>query len=106
MWSADSRDFHSNGHGVSATPENQYGTKSVAASMTVSLTPVLSKWVRVIGSALRATFIVSAHGPGACRESVARLGYNPKIGVSARLAPACSAPGPDNSTSHSERFAR
>jgi hypothetical protein len=35
-----------NGHGVSATPENHYGTKSVAAAMTVSLTPALSQWAR------------------------------------------------------------
>jgi hypothetical protein len=47
-----------NGHGVSATLENQYGTKSVAAAMTVSRTPALSQWARVTRSALRATFIV------------------------------------------------
>jgi len=40
-------------------PENQHGTKSVAAAVTVSLTPTLSQWARVTGSALRATFIVS-----------------------------------------------
>jgi hypothetical protein len=47
-----------NGHGVSATPENQHGTKSVAAAMTLSLTPALSQWAGVTGSALRAPFIV------------------------------------------------
>jgi len=50
-----------NGHGVSATAEDQYGTKSVAAAMTVSLTPALPQWARVTGSALRATFIVTLH---------------------------------------------
>jgi len=53
-----------NGHGASATPESHYGTKSVAAAMTVSLTPALSQRGRGRCGARCARLLLTSEHPG------------------------------------------